>query len=156
MNKSTTCLHHHGHSVRRIRLASELTQRELGKRIGMSIQNIYRCESKEELSDDILAQFAKGLNVPVEFIKNLEEEEPMFYFENNTFSPTETSIVNFGGYINQIDKSLVGTLNTINDMCQSVQKQHEAVITTLRETVELYKRENRELKQQISDLKGDK
>lgn len=83
-NKKRT---HHGHAVKRLRMDRMLSQKDLGNIIGMSQQALCRYEEQEKIDDLTLERLAKGLEVSVELIKELEDDKPLaYYIENNTIS----------------------------------------------------------------------
>ncbi len=66
-------------------------------------------EQKEEVEEELLERIAKYLNVPIEAIRNFEEEKP-FNIISNTFSDfkdnAQASIVNYHCSFNPIEKWL--------------------------------------------------
>lgn len=76
---------HQGHTLKRLRRARGITQKQLAQLMHLSQQQISYYEDQEEMEEKILNEFAKVLEVPVEMIKNLEEDTKLsFYIENNT------------------------------------------------------------------------
>ena len=76
---------HHGHTIKRLRRARGITQKQLAQLIHVSQQQISLYEEKDEIEERMLKQFSEVLEVPVDLIKNLEEDSKLsFYIENNT------------------------------------------------------------------------
>lgn len=115
---------HQGHNLRRLRRGQGLTQEGLGDRISMCQQQISRYEEQPKIEEEVLRRFAKGLNVPVELIKKMDDEQPLtFNIENNTFSDntmTGNSVgCNIGEVNTQEDKSFHAVLEQMQKLYES-------------------------------------
>lgn len=75
----------HGHSLKRIRKAVGKKQEALAIDLGISQQAVSFYEQKKVIEDDMLEKFAKVLDVPVDLIKEMEEDPLTIIVENNTF-----------------------------------------------------------------------
>jgi transcriptional regulator with XRE-family HTH domain len=98
---------HHGRAVKRIREILHIKQDVLADALGISQQSISLLETKETLEPEQLEQIARTFKVPVEAIKNFNEEAAVSYI--NTFHDNSISHVigNYGTYnFNPIDKWL--------------------------------------------------
>jgi len=76
---------HLGRNVKRLREILGIKQAFLADRLSLSQQTVFRLESQEELDDDILYKISKVLNVPVEAIKNFNDDIAV-YIISNTFN----------------------------------------------------------------------
>ena len=65
---------HHGRSVKRLREILGIKQEVLADGLGLSQQTISRIESQEELDDDMLYKISEVLNIPVDAIKNYNDD----------------------------------------------------------------------------------
>jgi len=76
---------HQGSNVKRFREMLGLKQEALAIALGeeWSQKRISLLESKEVIDDEILSQVAEILKVPVEAIKNFDEEKAIFNIQNN-------------------------------------------------------------------------
>lgn len=74
---------HHGRAVKRIRELLHIKQEVLADALGISQQSVSVLESKETIEPEQLEQIAKTLKVPVEAIKNFNEEGTIFYIQYN-------------------------------------------------------------------------
>ncbi|WP_345210979.1 helix-turn-helix transcriptional regulator [Mucilaginibacter gynuensis] len=76
---------HHGRNVKRFREMLGLKQEALAIELGeeWSQKRVSLLEAKETIEDDILAQVAAILKVPVEAIKNFDEEKAIYNIQNN-------------------------------------------------------------------------
>lgn len=156
----STSQKHHGHAIKRLRRDKGMSQRELASLIGMSRQVLSYYETEDVVDDDVLQQIAKGLNVSVDLIKELEDDKSFaYYIENNRF----TSPSNFGGTGNTTIGSIeVPKENTLLKMSieklenayEDNRKQFESIIGTYKEMVEILKQEIQELKEKISSGKN--
>lgn len=77
---------HHGHNIQRTRREKKVTQVTLEKLLDFSKGKIGYLETKAKIDDETLDKIAKALNVPVEILKETEEERPCIVIENNTFN----------------------------------------------------------------------
>ena len=65
---------HHGNSIRRLRNILDLKQESIAFALNMTQQNFSILEHKEEIESDLLNKIAKIMNVPVDLIKNFNDE----------------------------------------------------------------------------------
>ena len=92
-----------GRNVKRIREMLGIKQDALAFDLGLSQQAISALEQKEALDKDMLQKIAAVLKVPVEAIKNFDEEKANNFF--NTFNDSSTGAFNnFHCTFNPIDK----------------------------------------------------
>lgn len=143
---------HHGRAIQRLRHDQRLSQAEMGMKVGMTQSVVSAYENKEEIVDEILMRFAKVLNVSVEFIKELEEDKPMyFYMENNPVSANSGNgnfIGNSGAshqVINQRDEDLSAAL-------KQMQKLYEENSQLYAKTIQLYEQNIRFLQERLANL----
>jgi transcriptional regulator with XRE-family HTH domain len=90
---------HHGRAVKRIREILHIKQDVLADALGISQQSISLLETKETLEPEQLEQIAKTFKVPVEAIKNFNDEATVSYIAN-TFNGNSGNYMNF----NPVDK----------------------------------------------------
>ena len=76
---------HHGRNVKRFRELMLIKQEGLAYMLGedWNQKKISALEQKEEIDDKLLQQIAEHLKVPVEAIKNFDEETAIFNIQNN-------------------------------------------------------------------------
>lgn len=79
------CRVHHGHNLTHLRKERGIKQEAMASKLNMSQQTISRHESMPVIEDKILQQYAEALEIPLETIKNMKEELPSIFIENNTF-----------------------------------------------------------------------
>lgn len=87
---------HEGHNVKRIREILGIKQDALAYDLNLSQQAISQLEQKESIDPALLEEISKALKVPVEAIKNFNEDAAINYITNN-FNDTasnNTSVVN--------------------------------------------------------------
>lgn len=148
---------HHGHAVKRLRRDKQLTQKELGDRIGLSQQAVGRFENEKILDEDILERFAKGLNVSSDLIKELEDDRPLSsYIENNTFTNAGSNIVgsSIGTYYSQESETTRLALEKLEESYKEIRKDNEIKVNVYKEMIEFLKKEIVELKEKISQLES--
>lgn len=111
-------VHHDGRNVKRIREILGVKQDSLAASLGLSQQAISQLEQKEALDKDMLEKIADALKVPVDAIKNFDEERAIYNIQNSYDS--STSNVNY--QFNPVDK---------------IVELYEALVKSEREKVEL-------------------
>ena len=96
---------HQGRNIKRFREMLRLTQDGLAMELGedWTQRRVSLLEGKEEIEQELLEQVARVLKVPVEAIKNLDDDGAINII-SNTFQ--DSSILNAGSYptFNPIDK----------------------------------------------------
>lgn len=105
MNTTADKTLHEGRNVKRIREILGMKQDTLAVELGLSQQAISQLEQKEALDKDMLEKISVILKVPVESIKNFDEQATI-NFISNTFN--ESTFINSTGTfnINPVDKWL--------------------------------------------------
>jgi transcriptional regulator with XRE-family HTH domain len=92
---------HHGRNIKRLREILGVKQDVLATEFNITQQAVSDLEKKAQLSDEILEKIAKILKVPVEAIKNFNDESAV-----NIIAQTikESALLCYQPTINQIDK----------------------------------------------------
>jgi transcriptional regulator with XRE-family HTH domain len=90
---------HHGRAVKRLREILHIKQDVLADALNISQQSVSLLETKETIEPEQLEQIAKTLKVPVDAIKNYNEEAAVNYIAN-TFNGNSGNYMNF----NPVDK----------------------------------------------------
>ena len=118
---------HQGRNVKRFREMFGIKQEALALELGddWNQKKISILEQKEVIEPDLLEQIARVLKVPVEAIKNFDEEKAV-HIISNTFN--DSSILNGINYN--------PTFNTIDKIVEL----YEALVKSEREKVELMKK----------------
>ncbi|PWK79713.1 helix-turn-helix protein [Mucilaginibacter oryzae] len=127
---------HHGRNIKRFREMLGIKQEALALELGedWSQRRVSLLEAKDTIEDDILAQVASILKVPVEAIKNFDEQAAVTYF--NTFNDTSVNhgpfMGNYGTYnFNPVEKWL--------EVIEENKKLYERLLQSEREKVEILK-----------------
>ncbi|MBS7566834.1 helix-turn-helix transcriptional regulator [Mucilaginibacter sp. Bleaf8] len=124
---------HQGRNVKRFREMLGLKQEALALALGndWSQKRVSLLEAKEIIEEDILGQVAAILKVPVEAIKNFDEEKAVNII-SNTFNDTSMlNAVNYNPTFNPIDKLI--------EVYEENKKLYEQLLASEREKVELLK-----------------
>ncbi|MBS1526388.1 MULTISPECIES: helix-turn-helix transcriptional regulator [Mucilaginibacter] len=127
---------HQGRNVKRFREMLGLKQEALALALGddWSQKRVSLLEGKELIEEDILAQVAAILKVPVEAIKNFDEEKAVNII-SNTFNDTSMlNAVNYNPTFNPIDKLI--------EVYEENKKLYEQLLASEREKVEILKSKN--------------
>ena len=134
MNTSNTPQHiHQGRNLKRFREMLGWKQEALALALGdeWSQKRVSLLEARETIEDDLLEEVAAILKVPVEAIKNFDEEKAIYNIQNNY----EGSSSNYSGLyhctFNPIDKLLA--------IIEENKKLYERLLASEREKVELFK-----------------
>jgi transcriptional regulator with XRE-family HTH domain len=79
---------HQGRNVKRFREMMGIKQEAFATELGddWNQKKVSLLEQKETIEDDLLQQVAKALKVPVEAIKNFDEQAAIVYFNTFNFS----------------------------------------------------------------------
>lgn len=97
---------HEGRNIKRIREILGMKQEALAVELGedWSQKKVSLLEQKEEIDQPLLEQVAKILKVPVESIKNFNEESAVNIIASNNNGQDNSAAVNFQCTFNPIDK----------------------------------------------------
>lgn len=93
---------HHGRNIKRLREMLGVKQEYIANELNMTQQTISKLEQKEKIEDEMLKKVAKVLNVPVDAIKNLNDEATFNIIANSYHD--NSSAVNYHCNFNPIDK----------------------------------------------------
>ena len=115
---------HEGRNVKRLREILGIKQDALAIELGLSQQAVSALEQKEALDKDIIEKIAKVLKVPVEAIKNFNEEVTLSNIQNNY----EGAVINAGPTI-----QYKCTFNPLDKMVEL----YEALLKSEREKIVL-------------------
>lgn len=94
---------HEGRNIKRIREILGMKQETLALQLGISQQSISSLEQREALDKETLDKVAKALKVPVEAIKNFNEETAV-NFISSTFNNSGLFNYNCSLTFNPFDK----------------------------------------------------
>ena len=124
---------HQGRNVKRFREMLGIKQEAFATELGedWNQKKVSLLEQKETIEDDLLQQVAKVLKVPVEAIKNFDEEKAINIINNihdNKFDNTSVGMV-YHQTINPIEKWM--------DALEENKKLYERLLLAEREKVEL-------------------
>jgi transcriptional regulator with XRE-family HTH domain len=124
---------HQGRAVKRIREILQVKQETLAAELGISQQSVSLLETKETIDPETLQQIAKTLKVPVEAIKNFNEDAAIYNIQHNYEGATANS-THFGrDYFNC-------TFNPLDKFVETVEKNeklYEALLKSEREKIAL-------------------
>jgi len=124
---------HQGRAVKRIREILQVKQETLASELGISQQSVSLLETKETIDPETLEQIAKTLKIPVEAIKNFNEDAAIYNIQHNYEGATANS-THFGrDYFNC-------TFNPLDKFVETVEKNeklYEALLKSEREKIVL-------------------
>lgn len=103
---------HQGRAVKRLREILQVKQDTIAMALNISQQSVSVLETKETLEPEQLEKIAKELGVPVEVIKNFNEEAAVYNIQNN--------------YDHSVNEGIVGVTNS-NVTLNSLEKWLESM-----------------------------
>jgi transcriptional regulator with XRE-family HTH domain len=129
---------HQGRNIKRFREMLGLKQEALAYALGedWSQKRVSLLEAKETIEDDLLAQVAQVLKVPLESIKSFDEEAAINII-NSTFTSNDnsTSIAYQSNFtFNPIDKVI--------ELFEENKRLYEQLLASEREKVEILKKKS--------------
>ncbi|TWP29688.1 XRE family transcriptional regulator, partial [Apibacter muscae] len=112
---------HQGRNIKRLREMLGIKQESLALDLGVTQSTVSDYEQKEQLEDKILEKVSQALKVPMEAIKNMNNEATINYI--NTFNDSANG--NFNNYnctFNPIDKLVELYERMIKDRDELIEK----------------------------------
>lgn len=95
---------HHGRNVKRLREILNIKQENLAAKLELTQQAVSKLESKEIIEEETLVKIAEVMQVPVEAIKNFDEQSTLSFVANTFNAHTSISSPYFNCTFNPIDK----------------------------------------------------
>lgn len=115
---------HIGRKISRLRELRGWKQESLAAELGVSQQAISKMEQSEKIEDQVLERISKALDIPVEGIKNFDENSIIQTIQNNYDHST--------GHLNC-------TLNPLDKLMEAIEenrKLYERLLASEREKIE--------------------
>lgn len=134
MNTDTEKTIHQGRNIKRIREMLGIKQETLADKLNMNQQKVSLLEQKETIEPNILQEIASALKVPVEAIKNFDEQGALNII-SNTFTSQDTSTLNAINYyptFNAFEKYF--------EVIEENKKLYERLLQSEKEKVEMLQR----------------
>ena len=123
---------HQGRNIKRFREMMGIKQEAFATELGedWNQKKVSLLEQKETIEDDLLQQVAKALKVPVEAIKNFDEEAVFNFINNfNDNSINHGPLNNYNCSFNPLDKYV--------EQVEQNKKLYEKLLESEREKVEM-------------------
>jgi len=124
---------HQGRNIKRFREMLGIKQEALALELGeeWSQRRVSLLEAKETIEDDILAQGAAILKVPVDAIKNFTEEAVFNIIGNTVNNHDQAAFFNYYPTFNPIDKLI--------ELFEENKRLYQELLQSEREKVEILK-----------------
>lgn len=135
---------HHGHNIRRTRIEKNIKQEAMVDLVHLSQPAISKYENLKVIDDEMLLRFARALNVPVDYLKTLEEEAPSVVFENITNNVSDASVTQMGTDMNQ-DQKITNNFNPLD----KITELYERLLKEKDEKLLAFEKRIQELEQRI-------
>ncbi|QII69583.1 helix-turn-helix transcriptional regulator [Apibacter sp. B3706] len=122
---------HHGRNIKRLREMLGIKQEAIAIELDITQQAVSELEQKEFIDDSTLKKVAKTLNVPIDAIKNMNDEATFNYI--NTFNDkVESSFLNnpINCTFNPIDK-IVELYNEKEALYERMLKEKDELLEKL-------------------------
>lgn len=122
---------HHGRNIKRLREMLGIKQEVIAIDLDITQQSVSELEQKEFIDDSTLKKVAKTLNVPIDAIKNMNDEATFNYI--NTFNDkVESSFLNnpINCTFNPIDK-IVELYNEKEALYERMLKEKDELLEKL-------------------------
>jgi transcriptional regulator with XRE-family HTH domain len=106
MTTSTPTGMHIGRKIERIRIIRGMKQETLAAALGLSQQAVSKLEKSDEIEEERLEKVAQALEVPIDVLKNFNEDAAINVF-GNTITNTnhdQSAMVSYQPTFNPIDK----------------------------------------------------
>lgn len=135
---------HHGRTIAKFRRTLGVAQGELAQRTGLSEETITRLEKTGQIAEETLSTIALCMNIPVELIRNYEEDPPLYFGQrefdihdqgnnhqhyqpvfNYYSSPTEELIQLFHQLVSS-EREKAGMLMKVNEVLLNVVLQSQS------------------------------
>ncbi|TWP30834.1 XRE family transcriptional regulator [Apibacter muscae] len=111
---------HQGRNIKRLREMLGIKQESLALDLGVTQSTVSDYEQKEQLEDKILEKVSQALKVPVEAIKNMNDEATINYI--NTFNDKVESFNSYNCTFNPLDKVVELYERMIKDRDELIEK----------------------------------
>ena len=95
---------HQGRAIKRIREILGKKQEELAVDLGITQQAISLLEGKDTIDPKILEDVSKALKVPVDAIKNFDENAAVNIVANTINNHDQSAVINYMPTFNTVDK----------------------------------------------------
>jgi len=121
---------HEGRNVKRFRELLGIKPDTLAELLGddWNSKKIALLEQKENIGDDLLSQISEALKIPVEAIKNLDDEKVVNIFSNNSLEGSQPI-------------TLSGSYNECHfELTDHLVKSFDDLIQVYKEKIEIYER----------------
>ena len=128
---------HHGHNIRRTRIEKDIKQDAMAELVHLSQPAISRYERTKTIDDEILQRFARALNVPVEYLKTLEEDAPSVVFESitNDVHDNKEGVTVTTGYSNNL-KNAFNPIDKITELYERLLKEKDEKYAALEQRIQ--------------------
>lgn len=117
---------HHGRNIRRTRIEKNIKQEALSELVHLSQPAISKYEKMRVIDDEMLQRFARALNVPFDYLKNMEEDAQTVVFENNTVNNNDNASANIGGCVEENNRVLnFNPIDKITELYERLLKEKD-------------------------------
>jgi len=127
---------HHGRAVKRIREIMHIKQDVIAAELNIAQQTVSVLEAKETIDPETLEQIAKILKVPVDAIKNFNEDAQIYNIQHNYDGSTVTG----SPVIGRADNCTFNALDKWLEALEDVKKLNAALLKEKDEKIALLER----------------
>lgn len=83
---------HQGRNIREGRLSKDMKQETLAALIKVAQSTLSKAENSKYVENDLLEKISIALNIPLEYLKEKEQEASTVVFENNTVTNQDSTV----------------------------------------------------------------
>lgn len=118
---------HQGHNIKRTRIEKEIKQEALAQLVHLSQPVISKYEKMSMIDEEMLQRFARALEVPVDYLKTLEEDAPSIVFEsitNDIHDNADIDSIN-ANHANNIENQINNPIDKITELYERLLKEKD-------------------------------
>lgn len=127
---------HHGMNVKRLREHLQIKQEYLAVQMGLSQQAISNMEQRETIDAPTLEKISAILKVPIELIKNFDDEKTVMNIQNNF----EGSTLNHSSNYQYNHQPTFNPIDKLMEVVEKNEKLYERIVQLEKEKSELLQR----------------
>ena len=116
---------HHGRNIKRLREMLGVKQEYIANELSMTQQTVSKLEQREEIADEVLEKVANVLHVPLDAIKNLNDEATTNYI--NTFYDNQ----GHGFFANNVNFNPIDKVVELYERLLTAEKEKVAMMERL-------------------------
>lgn len=123
---------HQGQAVKRLREILQVKQETIAEALGISQQSVSLLEQRNAIDPETLETIAKTLKIPVDAIKNFNEDATISIISNTFRDESAAYVQNYKCHLNPIEK-WVETMEANKRLYEALLKEKDEKIEILKQ-----------------------